>query len=142
MRAQRVKLAVLWLTLSGFIFALMLAQTLSGRYDGNALEPVWKWFFPLVLPTLTLILQRFVAEEKRGLTHKPPGSVFLFRTCIILSAIYLLLPLMQILSIPFRAPEAPLQWLEKSLIWIMPFQTLPFVVLAVFFHKKNDKQNA
>jgi len=141
MRAQRIKIAILWLGFSGLIFALLLVQTILGRYSDHALEPVWKWFLPLVMPTLILILERFVAEEQRGLKDQPPKSNFMFRLCMALSLFYLMLPLIQLLSIPIGDPENPLAWLEKSKIWIVAVQTLPFTALGVFFHKKDTAES-
>lgn len=135
MRAQRIKIALIWLGFSGVTFALLIMQMIFGRYEDKALETVWQWFLPLIIPTLILILQRFIAEEKRGLKDKPPGSLFLFRLCIGLSILYLSLPLLQLLTIPISAPEAPLKWLKQSELWILGIQALPFAAIGYFFHK-------
>jgi len=135
MLAQRKKLAMLWFSIAGLIFFILLAMTLIGRFSGGEVPTVWTMFYlPLVVPSLALMISTFVKEEQSGIKDKPGASAFLFGLCFWLSVVYLILPLLIILTAPFREPENPAKfYIEMSPI-ILGIQALPFGALAFFFY--------
>lgn len=79
-KCQRA-LAVLWLIVSGFLFALLLVQTALGHY-GNSYADAWNWLLPSVLPTASLIVTVLFKTIDPELKT---ADRFLFRLCYGLS---------------------------------------------------------
>ncbi|MDB4991652.1 MAG: hypothetical protein JWN04_6830, partial [Myxococcaceae bacterium] len=55
------RLATLWFSVSGFLFVLVLAQSVSGKW-GTQVKDAWSWLFPTILPTLSLIVGVLAAD--------------------------------------------------------------------------------
>ncbi len=53
-KAQR-RLTIIWFIGSGFLFLLLMIQTLVGRYADKANE-AWSWLLPTFMPTLSLMI--------------------------------------------------------------------------------------
>ena len=51
----RTKLATLWFVGAGSLFALLVVQSILGRY-GKQVQQAWSWFIPTTVPTLSLML--------------------------------------------------------------------------------------
>jgi hypothetical protein len=127
------RLAILWLTATGAIFVLLLAQTVAGKYGGQA-ERAWAWFVPALVPTLSLILSSLAyAATKR--TGRNTVEKRAYRISFLLSAFYLLVALSTLLLQPF-SDLSPLEFLSMSHLWLGALQGLVGVALGAFFTSK------
>lgn len=136
MLAQRKMLFMVWILISGVTFLLLLGMSFRGRFEGiSEIIAVWtKFFFPLVIPSLALMISTFVKQEESGADDVPGASPFLFKITLGLSVVYLLLPLAIILIAPFFNPLNPIQFYSSWSPMILGFQALPFSALAYFFY--------
>src|SRR5947209_6625120 len=84
----RNSLSVIWFIGAGFIFFILVLQSILGKYEGT-LQEVWAWFVPTVLPTLALMLgvigaSALIEDQDRRRVKK-----FFFRLSRYLSLFYL-----------------------------------------------------
>lgn len=126
----RIWLAAIWFVGSGFIFLVVLLQVFLGHY-GERINEAFGWFFPTVTPTLSLIISVLVVERRQ---RTRVASRFLFILSLTLSSVYLLIVSLTILLQPF-ASIPPLELMQKSNIWLGPFQTLVVASVGAFFSK-------
>ncbi|MFX0135519.1 MAG: hypothetical protein ACFFDN_17880 [Candidatus Hodarchaeota archaeon] len=135
------RLAVLWLSCSIFLLIILIIQTSCGHYKDNESDnarEVFGWFFPLVMPTLSLIISVMVLEKSVKGTRAKTVNPFLFRISLVLSAFYLILVGFPILLHPFFA-SPPLKLMQQSNLWLGPIQGLVAASLGVFFVKKEQE---
>lgn len=134
--AQR-KLLLIWLIGSAPALILMLVRTLGPNADG--IENVWGWLLPTVMPTLSLVVGTYAATALAVPDgHRTVDSLF-FRVSVALSASYLLIVILAIVSYPFSKTPA-LVLLERIGIVLGPVQGLVSACLGVFF--VSQKQGA
>ena len=129
------RLTYVWMIGVGVSFALLLAQTFTGKF-GDQSPRAWSWFLPAVLPTLTLIVGSLVYQSRSA----SPGATAdprLYRLSSGLSAIYLILVLFVLLSAAFPGP-APIERMTQSQIWVSPVQALVTSALGAFFVSKKE----
>lgn len=135
MHEAKWRLAMIWLTGAGLVAAILIAQSLSGYYEPRS-QDAWGWFLPTVMPTLLLIVGVLVADYRGGAVQaaaSPVAEPRMLRLAIILSVLYLLLVALSILLQPFLSETAPLVLMQRSNLWLGPFQGLVAAVLGVFF---------
>lgn len=133
------RLAGAWFIGSGILFFILFFQTIFGRYGEHASE-AWGWFFPNVVPTLSLMLGVFIVDALgKGVQTKTVGR-FLFRLAFGLSSVYLLVVALTILSLPFVTvkPQEMVEFLRQSNLWLGPLQGLVSASIGVFFVKRQE----
>jgi hypothetical protein len=125
------RLAVIWLSGSAIILAVLVIQTIMGKY-GDKAQDAWSWFLPTIMPTLSLIIGVFVSDALgSGVGGKNIDS-FMFRITCVLSSVYLIL----VASTLFLAPVStypPLVLMKMSNLWLGPVQGLTAGAMGVFF---------
>ena len=135
MKKCKFRLATLWFSASGFLFFIMLFQTIFGRYGSHANE-AWGWLLPTILPTLSLIISVFVIDYS-GKGHEIRNvDSFIFKLTFILSSVYLIVVALTIFSQPFSS-VMPLELMKQSNLWLGPFQGLVSASIGIFFFKKG-----
>lgn len=135
----RNRLACVWLAGSLLIISLVVIQSNNGVYRDRA-EDVWKWLFPAVLPTLTMILSVLAST---ALAANSPASVVrksFYRIALLLSIFYLLLILFTILIQPYshHFVADQLTALHDSNLYLGPFQGIVASALGVLFVSKKN----
>ncbi len=156
MTTCKARLAALWLIGAAFIFALIFAQGILGKYDykvrveeapniwkvtvENRVNEAWNWFLPIVIPTLTLILsvwafetlKNFIGKKRKETFRKKSVKKFMFRAAYGLSLTYLVAVSLVILLSPFSS-HSQLALMEQSKIWLGSFEGLTGIALGAFF---------
>src|SRR6266404_8818241 len=135
-RARRF-IAIVWFAGGGLCFALMIVQSIIGRFEGVAQE-MWAWFTPTVVPTVSLIigvLASTALEDDTGRTVKK----FFYHASVGLSLAYLIILLLTMLLEPL-AGEHNMAYFKFSNFWLSPMQGLVVAALGALFNsrKKTD----
>ena len=136
------RLVFIWFTGSGFLFALLLLQTIFGQYGSEARE-AWGLILPTFVPALFLIIGTLLADATSS--ADPDASVtvdrFFFRLADFLSITYLATVVLIILLSPFSKFSQP-ELIKLSNLWLAPFQGLVTAALGAFFVSKNTQREA
>ena len=127
------RLAMLWISGAAAIGALLLAQTVLGKYGGQT-EKAWSWFAPTVFPTLTIIVTAWfgTAASAREQMVEPRHYQMAFG----LSLVYLVVVAGTLLVQPFSA-WTPMELLAMSHAWLGPTQGLAGIGVGKFFASKG-----
>lgn len=131
----KARLAIVWFSGSGFLFVLIFAQTIGGRYV-DRVDEVWNWLLPNIMPTLSLITGVLVMDSKNQATAENIINPFLFKLTFWFSIFYLLTIIFSILLWPFSTEPDPLEFLKHSSLWLGPFQGLVSGLMGAFFIRK------
>ncbi len=137
--SARKRLAILWVLFFMVEFVFLLIQSV-GWLEGQ-FAPVFKWYLPHIIPTMTLILGIFSATQKNPKGGSQSASSFLFRLCFIFSLFYLLLLTCLCISGPFVVKEGngSLYFLKESNVWLIPLQSLVGICMGWFFWNSKNK---
>jgi hypothetical protein len=139
-RTSMWRLAIIWFVAAGFLFVILVGQSLTGYYEPRT-EDAWGWFLPTVMPTLSLIVGALVADYRKaavagpGAPKQQAGPLFWLGAG--LSVFYLLLVALSILLQPLLAETSPLTLMQRSNLWLGPLQGLCVAALGFFFHSKS-----
>lgn len=127
------RLATLWISGAAVVGALLLAQTVLGKYGGQT-EKAWSWFAPTVFPTLTIIVTAWfgTAAAAREQTVEPRH----FQMAFGLSLVYLAVVAGTLLVQPFSA-WTPMELLAMSHAWLGPTQGLAGIGVGKFFASRG-----
>ena len=125
------RLTVLWFSGAGFLFILLLLQTLLGRY-GEGPEEAWAWFLPTVMPTLSLMIGILVSEALAKDSEKALVDRFVYKLAFVVSLVYLTVVSLTIFLSPFSS-LGQLELMTMSNLWLAPFQGLATAALGAFF---------
>lgn len=125
------KIALLWFVFCGVIFLLLFLQTNLDKFEEHTNE-IWNWILPNLVPTLSLILSVFIAEQNKKPYIKKYVSMFYYRlvygvSLVYLSTIFLLIILNPLFEKTF------LEMIKESVYYLMPFQGLIGLTLGYFF---------
>lgn len=131
--AAQGRLATLWISGAAAVGALLLIQTILGKYGGQT-EKAWSWFAPTVFPTLTIIVTAWfgTAAGAREQTVDPRH----FQMAFGLSLVYLAVVAGTLLVQPFSA-WTPMELLAMSHAWLGPTQGLAGIGVGKFFASKG-----
>jgi len=132
------RLSVVWFIGGGFVFFILLLQTMFGRFGANAIE-AWGWFLPTVMPTLSLMLGVLIADAVSKKATTKSVDRFLFRLAFTLSFVYVLVVALTVLLQPLSAFSNPLELMGLSNLWLGPLQGLVAAVIATFFDKAEPE---
>lgn len=127
------QLATIWFCGAGFVFFVVVIQTLYNRY-GDDVNRAWGWLLPTVLPTLSLMIGQLVYDTVEGSGGDKLIDRFLFRLTAWLSSVYLLCVSLVILFQPvFKL--GPIEMMTQSSVWLGPLQGLVVAAMGAFFVK-------
>ena len=133
----RTKLAGLWLAGSGLLFAVLVLQSIGGKFHKNQeLQKAWSWFIPTVVPTLALMLSVLGAGALAGQDARQVRADF-FRLAWWLSLAYLLVLAGTLVLQPFSPMDA-IELFTASNYWLTPMQGLVVAATGVLF-TTNEK---
>jgi len=133
----RARLAAVWLVCSGFVFFIVMAQCVFGKYMLEGVDhssDIWKWLLPNLLPTLTTMVAALAATwSTRDDAQSVRRDFYHFATG--LSWFYLLLLIGLLLCQPFaqRYGLDQIRTLQNSSLGMGPLQGLVASVLGVLF---------
>ncbi|MCI5165790.1 MAG: hypothetical protein D3903_06765 [Candidatus Electrothrix sp. GM3_4] len=135
------RLVFIWFTGSGFLFALLLLQTICGQY-GSEVREAWGLMLPTFVPTLFLIIGTLIADATDVTDPDELVTVdrFFFRLSGFLSIAYLTTLVLTILFSPFSR-LSQLELIKLSNLWLAPFQGLVTAALGAFFVSKNKARD-
>lgn len=136
LKQSQQRLAVLWLTGSAALFALVFLQTTLGHFGDNA-SAAWSWLLPSILPTASLII---TALLKTSGAETKTVDRFLFWLAFLLSLFYLATVVMVLLLQPLTA-TAPTDALTHSNMYLGPFQGLVASSFGAFFGQTGTRSN-
>ena len=134
----RKRLMSIWFTGSGLVFALLLVQTILGKY-GDQARDAWGVILPTFVPTLFLLIGILIAEAVGNANDFDvivTSDRFFFRLADFLSITYLTTVLLLLLFSPFSR-LSQLELLKLSSLWLTPFQGLVSAALGAFFVSGN-----
>lgn len=132
----KLRLLVLWFSISGFLVSILFLQTILGRY-GDRYNEAWGWLMPNIMPMLFLILSVFVMEWSGKSIEEKYVDSLVYKLVFILSTVYLIAVSVTILLQPYLT-LSPLDFMKKSNLWLGPFQGLVSASLGIFFIKKDS----
>ena len=131
--AQR-RLARIWFIFGGILFLLIFMQTMFGKFEDKS-DEAWSWFFPNIIPTLSLMISVFVFQNKKPQANKSIDK-FYFQLAFWLSLFYLTTILVTILSQPFVGSSI-ISLMHESNLYLGPFQGLVTAALGSLFIKSK-----
>ena len=129
------RLGVLWFVGFVILFFFLLIQSILGHYEDKT-DEAWGWFFPSIMPTLSLIVAVIVMDAKGKSVKTSTIDSYIFYISFFLSIAYIISMFLTILIQPFVSPD-PLELMKQSNIWMGPFQGLVSASLGVFFVKRE-----
>jgi hypothetical protein len=135
-QARKV-IAQIWFIGGGISFALVIFQSIFGRFQGIVQE-IWAWFTPTIVPTLGLIigvLASTASEDDTGRTVKH----FFYHASLWLSVSYLAVLLLTMLLEPL-AGSHDLAYYHLSNYWLAPIQGLVVAALGALFNSRKKTE--
>ncbi len=133
----KTQLTIIWFIGSGILFTIFFAQTIGGRYGENMNE-AWSWLLPNIMPTLALVTGVLVTDSMGKSAKIKSVNRFLFQLAFWLSIAYMLTMISTILLWPITNELKPLTYLQKSSVWLAPFQGLISGLMGAFFIQKDS----
>lgn len=131
MDSSQKRLATLWFLGAGFLFFLLLLQTMRGVYGDKAGE-AWSWLLPTFMPTLLLIVGAIVNKARLQNTQDTTVDRFMFIISFYLSIAYFIALILTFTLSQFSA-QSPLTQLKLSNLYLTPIQGLVSLALGAFF---------
>lgn len=136
-RIAKQRISKLWFIYAAAIFIILLTQTFFGKFEDKSSD-VWSWFFPNVVPTLSLMVSIFVFDIKQ----ESKGRIidkFYYQLAFYVSILYLSAILLTILVQPFTHYNI-VELTKKSSFYLGPFQGLVTGIMGLIF-MKAEKTN-
>lgn len=130
-------LAILWFVWGGAIIAIVLGQTFSNKYL-DRVQDVWKWFVPMIVPSLSLMLG-VVGAAAVSTDSTTTCSRRYFRLAWWLSFGYLACLSATILVKPFARSSA-VDYYQASSFFLGPLQGLANAGIGFLFATLGTKQ--
>ena len=126
------------LTLLWWVGGLSITLTLvalsrqPALLTGDETRQVWEWFFPNLMPTLTLVgAAAYAGKDSKAGTGE--GATLLFVLCVAVSLLYLYLLADAVLHL--QSTTVRMEALRTSSLWLGPLQALATSLLGFFFVK-------
>ena len=130
------RIATLWFVLGGLLFILVLLQSILGKFENKSNE-AWSWFFPNILPTLSLMLSVFLFDMRKKVKVEREINNFYFRLTFGLSLVYLITVLITLLIQPFTESSA-ISLMKNSNLYLGPFQGLITASIGLLFTSAEE----
>ena len=127
-------MAKIWFTGGGVCFALVMFQSITGRFAGIG-QQIWAWFTPTIVPTLGLIigvLASTALEDDADRTVKR----FFYHAAVGLSLAYLIVLLLTMLLEPIAGTH-DMDYFNFSNYWLAPIQGLVVAALGALFNSRK-----
>jgi len=134
MKHAKRGLATLWFIASGALLLLMIVESNFDHFEGAETE-AFGWFFPTVLPTLSLIVGVLVADALGRDSGLKRVDRYMFRLAIGISAAYLFSVGISLFMSPFVPKRPAIELLRRSNLWLGPMKGVVSAILALFFLK-------
>ena len=131
-------LCTVWGVFALLWFAVLIGQTIGGVY-GSQSQVVWKWFLPLLLPTLTLIFGVIVTDFATHNSARRQIDRYVFWLAIVFSVFYLVVVALPILTVPWHSPDETVALMEQFMFVITGLHSLTSIVLGVFFGRGKEQ---
>ncbi|HEU4388159.1 MAG TPA: hypothetical protein VFV34_10200 [Blastocatellia bacterium] len=135
LEAARNSLAKIWLIGAGSAFALLIVQSILGKYKGQ-LQEVYSWFVPTVVPTVSLMLGVLGAGALSDQQEQRTVKLPFFNISKYLSLFYLFVLALTLLLQPF-SDLPPVQLYTVSNYWMAPIQGVVVAALGVLFTSQD-----
>lgn len=130
-------LGIIWVL--GFVPPLLLLIYMTVNNSLQDTNATWGWFFPTMLPTVSLIVAVFVSEALTNAEDKYVSG-FIFTLACVFSIIYIFIVITVVLYIPRATSPTQLTGLLKNTnLYLGPIQALVTGVLGVFFVNKGTR---
>lgn len=136
-RVSKKRLATVWFVAGFVLFLVLVLQSVLGKF-GDRTEEAWAWFLPTLMPTLSLIIGVLVLDASTGPGRDKKVDRFMFRLAFALSAFYLFLVALTLFVQPFTGVPL-LVLMQRSNLWLGPFQGLVAAALGAFFVKGESE---
>ena len=141
----RWQLGTTWFIGAGFLFAVLIVQSLAGVYE-DSVQAVWGWLLPNIVPTLSLMIGVFAgaALSDHAQTDTMRVRAPFTRLAVGLSIFHLLAVAATIAAFPFlgqiSGPDArAMSLFETSNLWLGPLQGIVAAVIGALFFSRNSK---
>ena len=135
MKVAQKRLATIWFVGAAMVFLVLLVKSLHLGPAEPYVTALWAWFLPTVSPALSLIVGVLVMEARRKKAQNEVADTFLFRVCVGVSILYLLVVLAPVLLEPFTPPFTQ-KAMQVSQVWLSTLQGIATAVLGAFFVKR------
>ena len=135
----RSSLSKSWLIAGLVLFAVVIAQSISGHY-GDEPRPAWTWLLGAIMPTIGVIVGALCYTALNPHRLQYVVRRFFYRIALALSIVYLLLIAVTIAIEPF-VPMDAFELMQVSNNWLIPIQTLTASVIGVLFFKAKPPVN-
>lgn len=134
----RNSLAKIWFIGAGFVFSILVVQSILGKYEGS-LQEVWAWFVPTVLPTLALMLGVIGATALTDDNDERTVKAFFFTLSKYLSMFYLVILITTIFLEPLSDTPG-IKLYNLSNYWLGPVQGLVVAAISILFASQDKTE--
>lgn len=128
------RLAIIWFIGSGLLIITVIFQSVFGRY-GEKIDTAWGWLLPTIMPTVSLITGVLTSDAMGWSDMSAKVNPFVVRVAIWLSIAYIIVVSLTIFLSPFSSINQ-IELMEKSNLWLAPFQGIVIAVVGAFFVNK------
>lgn len=131
----RKRLARLWFALCGFMFVILVVQSMLGGLGDRAVE-AWGWFVANVGPTLSVVAINLKSDATMTADDADTKvEPFYYRLSFWVSAGYLGTILLSIIGWRVTSFEEPADFMALSSTWLGPLQVVTVSIISIFFKK-------
>lgn len=130
----RNSLVAIWTVGGAIPFLLLAVQTLLGKYD--AVQDIWAWFLPLVLPTIALMFGVLRGTALQGNTDNRTVDAFYLALSKRMSCFYIGVLLLVFLCEPFSKLSGLKLYLLSN-YFLGPLSSVVVGVVTVLFTSQD-----
>jgi hypothetical protein len=130
----RSLIAKIWFSGGGVCFALVMFQSITGRFAGIG-QQIWAWFTPTIVPTLGLIIGVLASTALEDDTDRTVKRFF-YHAAVGLSLAYLIVLLLTMLLEPIAGMH-DMDYFNFSNYWLAPIQGLVVAALGALFNSRK-----
>jgi hypothetical protein len=131
------RLAAIWYTGVALLFILMFVLTkVFPVFDGDV-KRAWGWFFPAILPMVSLITGTFFAQSVRASSAHRIGRVY-YQLAFWISCFYLIAVGLS-LVFSYEPDVKRVDSLSESNLWLGPLQGIVGLALGAFFSSRRSR---